>query len=139
MADTVSPRVRSRMMSRIRSTNTSPERIVRSYLHRQGLRFRKHPLDLPGKPDIVLPRYRTAVFVHGCFWHQHPHCREGRVPASNRGYWKPKLERTKYRDREHRQALEREQWQVLVVWECEVSDAKLAGLARRIKHGKGRR
>ena len=84
MTDTVSPQTRSRMMSQIRSTETSPERRVRSYLHRQGLRFRKNVAGLPGRPDVVLQRHSTAVFVHGCFWHQHAGCRDGRIPRNYR-------------------------------------------------------
>lgn len=141
MADTVPPKVRSRMMSRIRSTDTSPERVVRSYLHRHGLRFRKHPATLAGKPDVVLPRYRTAVFVHGCFWHQHQGCREGRIPDSNRDYWEPKLTRTVERDRQHRAQLEADGWRVFIVWECELTCSKLNRLRQAITrpHQRSRR
>jgi len=132
MADTVSAEVRSRMMSHIRNKDTSPERNVRSFLHRQGLRFRKNDRRLPGYPDVVLPKYRTVLFVHGCFWHQHPGCREGRIPDSNREYWEPKLRRTAQRDQENRRALEERGWRVLTAWECEIEESRLRELARQI-------
>lgn len=93
MTDTVSPTMRSRIMSQIRSTETSPERRIRSYLHRRGFRFRKNVSGLLGRPDVVLKRYSAAVFVHGCFWHQHSECRDGRLPTSNTEYWRFKLQR----------------------------------------------
>ena len=132
MADTVSPEVRSRMMSRIRSQDTAPERRVRSFLHRHGLRFRKNDRRFPGRPDAVFPKYRTVLFVHGCFWHQHPGCREGRIPDSNREYWEPKLRRTVQRDQQHRKAIEDRGWRVLVAWECELEESRLLELARRV-------
>lgn len=132
MVDTVSPEVRSRMMSRIRSKDTSPEVRVRSFLHQQGLRFRKNDKRLPGRPDAVFPKYRTVLFVHGCFWHQHPSCREGRIPDSNRDYWEPKLRRTVDRDNEHRRVLEERGWRVLTAWECELDEKCLLELAQHI-------
>ena len=137
MTDTVACQTRSRMMSQIRSTETSPERFVRSYLHRHGLRFRKNVSDLPGKPDIVLPRYSTAVFVHGCFWHQHAKCRDGRVPSSNVEYWGPKLERTQQRDRDHQAYLQEAGWRVYVIWECEINECRLHALIRQIRSVQG--
>lgn len=119
-------------MSRIRSSDTSPEVWVRSFLHRHGLRFRKNDKRLPGRPDIVFPKYRTVLFVHGCFWHQHPGCREGRIPDSNRDYWEPKLRRTVERDREHRRALEERGWRVLTSWECETGESQLMELVKQI-------
>lgn len=114
-------------MSNIRSKDTKPERILRSALHRQGFRFRIHRKDLPGKPDIVLPKYSTVIFVHGCFWHYHKDCREGRVPSSNSAFWKEKLEKNVDKDERHRIALEKLGWRVVVVWECEVhTNAALA-------------
>lgn len=132
MADTVSTEVRSRMMSRIRSQDTAPERRVRSFLHRQGLRFLKNDRRFPGRPDAVFPKYRTVLFVHGCFWHQHPGCREGRIPGSNREYWEPKLRRTVDRDQQHRKAIEDRGWRVLVAWECELEDNRLLELSQKI-------
>ena len=120
------------MMSQIRSTETAPERQVRSYLHRQGLRFRKNVAGLPGKPDVVLKRYAAAVFVHGCFWHQHAGCRDGRIPDSNADYWRPKLKRTQERDQAHQRRLQEAGWRVFVVWECEICPDRLGALARQI-------
>lgn len=120
MADIWQEAKRSEVMSLIRSKNTKPERIVRSVLHRRGYRFRLHRRDLPGQPDIVLPRYRTAIFVHGCFWHSHRNCRDGRVPQSNERYWRPKLELNARRDEQTLATLEKGGWNTLVVWECEV-------------------
>lgn len=108
-------------MSRIGSKNTAPELIVRSLLHSLGYRFRLHRKDLPGKPDIVLPGRRKAIFVHGCYWHGHG-CKIGKLPKSNLDYWKPKIERNKERDREKRLALENEGWSVLEIWQCETKD-----------------
>lgn len=120
--DTVTKEKRSWMMSRIKGKNTKPEVLVRSLLHRMGYRFRIHVKELPGNPDIVLPRYKTVIFVHGCFWHQHD-CKVGtRVPKSNHDYWIPKLARTKERDLLHRENLFTLGWNVLVIWECMVSD-----------------
>lgn len=133
MGDRLSPQERSRVMSRIRSRDTGPELAVRSFLHRQGFRFRLHRKDLPGKPDIVLPKYRAVIFVHGCFWHQHPGCREGRIPGSRRSYWAPKLRRNVERDREARAALARDGWRVCVVWECELEPETLAKLVQWIR------
>lgn len=106
-------------MSGIRSRDTRPELAVRSLLHRMGFRFRLHRKDLPGKPDIVLPRYRVALFVHGCFWHQHSGCPLASNPSSNTVYWTPKLLRNLERDAENRAALEALGWRTGVVWECE--------------------
>ena len=132
MTDTVSPETRSRMMSQIRSTGTSPERQVRSCLHRHGLRFRKNVAGLPGRPDVVLKRHLAAVFVHGCFWHQHAGCRDGRIPGSNADYWQPKLRRTQERDEEHQRRLREAGWRVFVVWECEIRPDRIEELARQI-------
>lgn len=117
-------------MSRIRSVNTRPEREVRSLLHILGFRFRLHRRDLPGSPDIVLPKYCAVVFVHGCFWHQHSGCRAAYKPASNIKYWAPKLARNKERDKENEKALKALGWNVIVVWECELND--LEGVARKL-------
>lgn len=112
-------------MSRITAGNTKPELVVRSLLHRTGYRFRLHDKNLPGKPDIVLKKYRTVVFVHGCFWHQHPGCKRATKPKSNTAYWLPKLEKNQTRFEEIRQELEEAGWQVIVVWECETRNSKL--------------
>jgi len=120
MTDKLSPRHRTWNMSRIRSSNTKPEMLVRSLLHRIGFRFRVHCRNLPGRPDIVLPRYRTVIFVHGCFWHQHAGCTEASRPASNTGYWNSKLKANVRRDGRHRRLLRQKGWRVLHFWECEV-------------------
>jgi len=106
-------------MSRIRSNDTAPEVFVRRAAHALGYRFRLHRKDLPGRPDMVFPRLRCVVFVHGCFWHHHPGCREGRVPSSNTGYWGPKLSRNVERDGQALAALAERGWRTLVLWECE--------------------
>ncbi len=123
MADTVSKEQRSLNMSLIRSTDTKPEVFVRSVIHRLGFRFRKNVKTLPGKPDIVLPKYKTAIFVHGCFWHQHTGCKRSTIPKSNIEYWKPKLLRNSQRDIQHKSDLEAMSWNVFVVWECEAKKA----------------
>ena len=109
-------------MSRIRSKGTKPEMTVRRLLHSMGYRYRLHRRDLPGNPDLVFPRWRKAIFVHGCFWHQHPGCKISRQPKSNQNYWLPKLERNTVRDAEHQAQLREMGWDVLVIWECEVKN-----------------
>lgn len=104
-------------MSRIRSKNTKPEKLLRSILHRQGLRFRLHGAALPGKPDLVLRKYNAVIFVHGCFWHGHE-CHIGRLPKSKHDYWHPKIRRTQQRDTDAQHALEALQWRSILVWEC---------------------
>lgn len=118
--DIWSKQKRSEVMSRIRGKNTKPEMILRSHLFRQGFRFRVHQKDLPGNPDIVLPKYQMAIFVHGCFWHYHKDCREGRIPSTNSKFWKEKLERNVNRDKANIKALRKGSWKVHVVWECEI-------------------
>lgn len=130
--DVVDPATRSRMMSGIRGKNTKPERIVRSFLHRAGFRFRLHA-KLPGKPDLVLPKYRTAVLVHGCFWHRHEGCRFCTTPANNALVWQEKFADNVRRDAKVRQQLEALGWKVLVVWSCELDSSSLQELARKIR------
>ncbi len=121
MADIFTKSERSRIMSLIRATNTGPERTVRSILHQMGYRFRIHVAELPGKPDIVLPRLHKIIFVHGCFWHGHRRCRKGTtLPASHSKFWKTKIGGNAERDRRNVQALRRLGWAVLVLWECEI-------------------
>lgn len=119
MTDRVPPEARSRMMAAVRGKNTKPELVVRRALHAAGFRFRLHRRDLPGRPDIVLPRHRVAVFVHGCFWHGHD-CPRGRRPTSNVEFWGPKLDRNLERDSEATAALERSGWRHVAIWECSV-------------------
>lgn len=124
---------RSELMRRIKSQNTGPERQVRSLLHRQGFRFRLHCRDLPGTPDIVLRKYRTVVFVHGCFWHRHQCCAFTFTPKTNRPYWMPKFNRTVQRDRENMLALESMGWRVIVIWSCELRrPEELSGRLRQL-------
>lgn len=115
---------RSRNMAAIRSKNTKPELIVRSLAHRLGYRFRLHAKDLPGNPDLVFLSRKKVIFVHGCFWHQHSSakCRDGRMPKSNRSYWKPKLLKNVERDKRSLAALRALKWKMLVVWECETKN-----------------
>lgn len=111
---------RSALMARIRSSNTKPEIAVRRLLHARGLRFRLHRRDLPGKPDIVLPRHRLAIFVHGCFWHQHPGCRLASRPKTRTDYWMPKLSANVERDARAVSGLTDMGWRVETIWECDV-------------------
>ncbi len=106
-------------MSRIRGRDTKPEKVVRSLLHRMGYRFRLHRRDLPGRPDIVLPKYRTVIFVHGCFWHRHPGCRYAYTPRTRVSFWKEKFRRNTARDAEARALLRKAGWRQVVVWECQ--------------------
>jgi len=113
---------RSEIMRKVKSKDTRPEKKVRSLLHSLGYRFRLHRKDLPGKPDIVLPKYKTVIFVHGCFWHGHEGCRTSHIPKSNSAYWANKIERNIERDFKSFEALQAEGWSVIVVWECDISD-----------------
>ncbi len=131
MPDSLTSERRSNNMARIRSRDTTPEMAVRKLLHRLGYRFRLHRRDLPGKPDIVFPSRKKVVFVHGCFWHQHPECREGRLPGTNVGYWAPKLHRNVERDKQAQEELAASGWDVLVLWECQVPDEGTLTLALR--------
>lgn len=117
MPDFMTREQRSILMSRIRAKNTRPEIHLRSILHRAGYRFRLHSRHLPGTPDIVLPRYRTAIFVHGCFWHGHD-CRKGALPKSNTAFWESKIARNRDRDAKQIEALRTDGWRVHIAWEC---------------------
>lgn len=122
MADVFTNEERSRIMSVIRAKNTRPEMVVRSTLHRMGYRFLLHRKDLPGCPDIVLPRYRAIVQIHGCFWHQHYGCHRATMPKSNTDFWQQKLEANVKRDQRVAEELRARGWRVLVIWECETRD-----------------
>jgi DNA mismatch endonuclease (patch repair protein) len=111
---------RSKVMANIRSKDTKPEILVRKMLFSKGYRYRLHVKKMPGKPDIVLRKYKAVVFVHGCFWHLHQGCRDGTIPKTNTEYWKKKLLGNKARDKKHIETLENLGWRVLRVWECEV-------------------
>ena len=119
MADNHSKEVRSINMSHIRSTNSKPEEIVRKYLFAEGFRYRKNVKKLPGCPDIVLPKYKTVIFVNGCFWHKHD-CPRFVWPSSNQDYWRPKILRNIERDNQSRKDVETLGWKVITVWECEL-------------------
>lgn len=121
MADNHSKEMRSYNMSRISSKNTKPEEIVRMFLFSKGLRYRKNDRRFPGSPDIVLPKYKTVVFVNGCFWHMHEGCEKFVLPKSNIHYWLPKLTRNKQRDMNNIKQLEEDGWRVLTIWECELT------------------
>jgi DNA mismatch endonuclease (patch repair protein) len=133
MADIVSKAKRSEMMSGIRGKNTKPELRVRSYLHRAGLRFRIHPKNLPGTPDIVLPARKVAILVHGCFWHRHNRCQFAYQPRSNRRFWNRKFAENVARDVRKLAALRKAGWRVITVWECCTSPDDLERLVKRIK------
>ena len=111
-------------MSRIRAKNTKPEVFVRSMLHRMGYRFRIHLKGLPGKPDIVLPKYHTAIFVHGCFWHGHEGCKDFAPPKTRTEWWLNKINGNKKKDTENIAQLDRQGWQVIIIWECELTPDK---------------
>lgn len=117
MTDIVSPQTRSRMMSGIRSKNTKPELLIRKSLHGQGFRYRLHDKKLPGKPDIVLPRYHAVILIHGCFWHGHD-CNLFKWPSSNESFWKEKITRNKSVDERSYQNLQNAGWKILTIWEC---------------------
>lgn len=119
MSDIFTKAKRSWIMSRVRSKDTGLERIVRSFLHRRGLRFSLNRRGLPGTPDIVLARHRTVVFVHSCFFHGHPSCKRATLPVANRQFWARKIRRTRERDVVAARALRRAGWRVVVVWECQ--------------------
>jgi len=120
--DLLTQKQRSDRMRLIKSKDTGPEKAVRRLIYGLGFRYRLHVASLPGKPDIVFRRLRKLVFVHGCFWHQHAICRDGRVPTSRQEYWRPKLERNVQRDAEQIRTLESLGWRVLVIWECMLKD-----------------
>jgi len=120
MADTLTKERRSWNMSRIRGRDTEPELQLRSLLHRAGFRFRVHVKNLPGRPDVILPRYRVAIFVHGCFWHRHSGCKNATTPSTRREFWQGKFDGNVSRDARDRDALETAGWTVLTIWECEL-------------------
>jgi DNA mismatch endonuclease (patch repair protein) len=124
MVDIVSETVRSRMMASIRGQNTKPEMIVRKFLHGNGFRYRLHVRSLPGHPDLVLPKYRVVIFVHGCFWHQHAGCRYATVPDQNREKWLHKFAQNVERDRRNLSQILESGWRVIVIWECGIRTAK---------------
>ena len=122
MVDVVDSATRSRMMSGIKGRNTKPELLIRSHLHRQGFRFRLHARELPGKPDIVFPRYHAVIFVHGCFWHGHD-CSLFKWPSTRTEFWREKIERNRMNDQKKRDALLASGWRVGIVWECAIRNS----------------
>jgi len=137
VTDTLTPEQRSKLMSRIRGRDTSPEMTIRRLVHSMGYRYRLHRRDLPGTPDLVFGPRRKVIFVHGCFWHLHQGCPLARRPKSRTDYWWPKLEANRQRDKRNQQALEDLGWKVLVIWECEIK--KGVSLAERIQDFLGSR
>lgn len=133
MADNHTPDVRSYNMSRIRSENTKPEEQVRKWLFSKGFRYRKNVRKLPGCPDIVLPKYKTIIFVNGCFWHMH-NCERFRWPASNKEYWENKLLSNANRDHANQKALISQGWNVIVVWECELKKQAFDDSMRHLEY-----
>ena len=126
-------------MSRVRGKNTKPEEIVRKYLFSKGFRYRKNDKRYPGKPDILLPKYHTAIFINGCFWHQHPNCSSATLPETNKYYWRKKLQRNVERDAMQIRQLHEMGWYVIVLWECEISnrtkrEERLQSLVDEIEH-----
>ena len=137
--DKFSKEKRSDVMSHVRGKNTKPEEAIRKYLFSKGFRYRKNDKRYPGKPDIVLPKYHTVIFVNGCFWHQHPGCKSAALPETNRDYWKAKLQRNVERDAVQIRQLEEMGWYVIVLWECEISSKskrkeRLISLVNEIEH-----
>lgn len=120
--DVFSREKRSQIMSRVSGKNTKPELVVRSLLHKMGYRFRLHRKDLPGKPDITLPKYKKVIFVHGCFWHGHTDCPRSKRPTTNGKFWREKLDKNRERDKTSVNNLKELDWDILVVWTCEVND-----------------
>jgi len=118
MADIVKPEVRSKIMSRIKGRDTKPEIAIRKALHRRGFRFRKNVRELPGSPDIVLPKWRTVIFVHGCYWHRHPGCAKATMPSTNVEFWSAKFKGNIDRDRRNVESLLSNGWRVGIIWEC---------------------
>jgi DNA mismatch endonuclease (patch repair protein) len=143
MADVVTPEVRSRMMSGIRGKDTKPEWLVRRGLHARGFRYRLHARGIAGRPDLVLSRYRVAVFVHGCFWHGHEDCKYFRLPGTRRDFWDGKISRNRNNDIDNLSLLGRAGWRVAVVWECALrgagtdTDAVIDALAEWIRGDAG--
>lgn len=128
MVDFVDKRTRSRIMSAIRGKNTRPEMVLRRALHARGLRYRIHAKEIRGCPDIVFPKYRAVIFVHGCFWHRHKNCRFATKPTTNTGYWETKFASNVERDRVVREALLLMGWRIGIVWECALRDPDRVGL-----------
>jgi DNA mismatch endonuclease (patch repair protein) len=138
MADFMTTKQRSAAMSAVRGKDTAIEKTLRSSLHRRGFRFRKNVATLPGRPDIVLPKYRTVIFVHGCFWHHHRNCKRSKLPSTRPTFWAKKIGNNVRRDQQQTRALRNSGWNVLVMWECDLRNEKkneqaIEELIRRLK------
>ena len=133
MADVHEPETRSYNMSQIQGKDTKPEMMVRKFLHSNGFRYRLHAKNLPGKPDLVFPKYNSVIFVHGCFWHAHEGCKYFNIPDTRTEWWKEKLYGNKERDEKNIAKLEEEGWNVIVVWECELKSNKEENLEQVAK------
>ena len=133
MSDVLTPQQRHQCMSHIRSTSTKPEVKLRHGLWKRGFRYRKNDSRLPGSPDIVLPKYRTVVFIHGCFWHGHKGCKYYTIPKTNVDFWMEKIERNQKRDQEVWRKLEAKGWSVVIIWECELREPRFEETVDRVE------
>jgi DNA mismatch endonuclease (patch repair protein) len=133
MADVHEPEIRSYNMSQITGKDTKPEMLVRRFLHSNGFRYKLHVSDLPGKPDLVLPKYNSVIFVHGCFWHVHEGCKYFKLPKTRTKFWKNKLYKNKDRDKKNVKRLKEDGWNVIVVWECHLKNKKGETLTQLIE------
>jgi len=124
LGDIYSKRKRSEIMSKISGTETKPEILVRKYLFSKGFRFRKNDKRLPGRPDIVLPKYKTVIFIHGCFWHGH-HCKAGKLPETNKDFWENKINSNTERDKKNQHKLEKLGWKIIIIWQCKLKNKKM--------------
>lgn len=125
MADIFSKAKRSEIMSKISGKETKPEILVRKFLFAQGFRYRKNDKRLPGKPDIVLPKYKTLIFVHGCFWHGHQNCKKSALPQTNYEFWKNKIQKNVVRDKSKQRELKKLGWKLVVIWQCQMKNREL--------------
>lgn len=130
--DVFDKETRGRIMSRIKNKDTKPELLVRSIIHKLGFRFRKNRTDLPGRPDIVLPRFRKIIFVHGCFWHGHKNCKRASLPSTNREFWEDKITNNKTRDGSNYRQLKKLGWSYLVLWQCDLKKKNEEEISKRI-------
>lgn len=133
MTDVHSKTQRSFNMSRIRGKDTKPELVVRSYLHKQGFRFRLHVKELPGKPDLVFPKFQTVLFIHGCFWHGHKNCRYFKMPKTRTDWWRSKIAKNQTNDIIHSLELKAAGWNVLEIWECQLKGQKAPTTLKRLE------
>ncbi|MNC42403.1 Very short patch repair protein [compost metagenome] len=125
---------RSSIMKNVTSKNTMPEITIRRLLHKMGYRFRLHRKDLPGTPDIVLPKYKKAIFVHGCFWHGHVNCKKAKLPSTNVEFWESKIDGNKMRDERNILKLEEMGWECLIIWTCQIKKSELQAISKKIQN-----